>query len=200
MFFYIILDLSDERKINILHCTLYFVLCTLVCYNKCSLNLITSVVIFMAKKNTADNTLADNKKAWHDYFIEETYECGIELVGTEVKSIRGGRANLKDSYAEVRNSEIYACNIHISPYEHGNIYNVDPLRKRRLLLHKSEISKLIGYTAQQGYTLVPIAMYLKNRRVKVKLAVAKGKKDYDKRDSLKEKAAKRDIERSMKAR
>lgn len=154
----------------------------------------------MAKKNTADNTLADNKKAWHDYFIEETYECGIELVGTEVKSIRGGRANLKDSYAEVRNSEIYACNIHISPYEHGNIYNVDPLRKRRLLLHKSEISKLIGYTAQQGYTLVPIAMYLKNRRVKVKLAVAKGKKDYDKRDSLKEKAAKRDIERSMKAR
>ncbi|MFL0249735.1 SsrA-binding protein SmpB [Clostridium neuense] len=154
----------------------------------------------MAKKNTADNTLADNKKAWHDYFIEETYECGIELVGTEVKSIRGGRANLKDSYAEVRNSEIYACNIHISPYEHGNIYNVDPLRKRRLLLHKSEISKLIGYTAQQGYTLVPIAMYLKNRRVKVKLAVAKGKKDYDKRDSLKEKAAKRDIERSMKVR
>lgn len=154
----------------------------------------------MAKKNTADNTLADNKKAWHDYFIEETYECGIELVGTEVKSIRGGRANLKDSYAEVKNSEIYACNIHISPYEHGNIYNVDPLRKRRLLLHKSEITKLIGYTAQKGYTLVPIAMYLKNRRVKVKLAVAKGKKDYDKRDSLKEKAAKRDIERSMKVR
>lgn len=154
----------------------------------------------MPKKNTADNTLAENKKAWHDYFIEETYECGIELVGTEVKSIRGGRANLKDSYAEVRNNEIYACNVHISPYEHGNIYNVDPLRKRRLLLHKSEISKLIGYTAQQGYTLVPIAMYLKNRRVKVKLAVAKGKKDYDKRDSLKEKAAKRDIERSMKAR
>lgn len=154
----------------------------------------------MPKKNTADNTLADNKKAWHDYFIEETYECGVELVGTEVKSVRGGRANLKDSYAEVRNGEIYACNIHISPYEHGNIYNVDPMRKRRLLLHKSEITKLIGYTAQQGYTLVPIAMYLKNRRVKVKLAVAKGKKDYDKRDSLKEKAAKRDIERSMKAR
>ncbi|KOF57330.1 MULTISPECIES: SsrA-binding protein SmpB [Clostridium] len=154
----------------------------------------------MPKKNTADNTLADNRKAWHDYFIEETYECGIELVGTEVKSIRGGRANLKDSYAEVRNGEIFACNIHISPYKEGNIYNVDPLRKRRLLLHKSEITKLIGYTAQQGYTLVPIAMYLKNRRVKVKLAVAKGKKDYDKRDSLREKAAKRDIERSMKVR
>lgn len=152
----------------------------------------------MAKKNAQNNTLADNRKAWHDYFIEETYECGIELVGTEVKSIRNGRANLKDSYAEIRNGEVFVCNVHVSPYKQGNIFNVDPLRKRKLLLHKSEITRLLGYTAQKGYTLVPIAMYLKNRRVKVKLAVAQGKKSYDKRESMKEKAAKRDIDRAMK--
>ena len=152
----------------------------------------------MAKKNAQNNTLADNRKAWHDYFIEETYECGIELVGTEVKSIRNGRANLKDSYAEIRNGEVFICNVHVSPYKQGNIFNVDPLRKRKLLLHKSEITRLLGYTAQKGYTLVPIAMYLKNRRVKVKLAVAQGKKSYDKRESMKEKAAKRDIDRAMK--
>ncbi|PJI07627.1 MULTISPECIES: SsrA-binding protein SmpB [Clostridium] len=152
----------------------------------------------MAKKNAENNTLADNRKAWHDYFIEETYECGIELVGTEVKSIRNGRANLKDSYAEIRNGEVFVCNVHVSPYKQGNIFNVDPLRKRKLLLHKSEITRLLGYTAQKGYTLVPIAMYLKNRRVKVKLAVAQGKKSYDKREAMKEKAAKRDIDRAMK--
>lgn len=153
----------------------------------------------MAKKNVENNTLADNRKAWHDYFIEETYECGIELVGTEVKSIKNGRANLKDSYAEIRNGEVFVCNVHVSPYTQGNIFNVDPLRKRKLLLHKSEIDRLLGYTAQQGYTLVPIAMYLKNRRVKVKLAVAQGKKNYDKREAMKEKAAKRDIDRAMKS-
>ncbi|WP_234122564.1 SsrA-binding protein SmpB [Clostridium hydrogenum] len=152
----------------------------------------------MPKKNTENNTLADNRKAWHDYFIEETYECGIELVGTEVKSIRNGRANLKDSYAEIRNGEVFACNMHVSPYTEGNIFNVDPLRKRKLLLHKTEINKLLGYTTQKGYTLVPVAMYLKNRRVKVKLAVAVGKKNYDKRDAMKEKDAKREIDRSMK--
>lgn len=152
----------------------------------------------MAKKNAQNNTLADNRKAWHDYFIEETYECGIELVGTEVKSIRNGRANLKDSYAEIRNGEVFVCNVHVSPYKQGNIFNVDPLRKRKLLLHKSEITRLLECTAQKGYTLVPIAMYLKNRRVKVKLAVAQGKKSYDKRESMKEKAAKRDIDRAMK--
>ncbi|URZ05433.1 SsrA-binding protein SmpB [Clostridium felsineum] len=153
----------------------------------------------MAKKNTENNTLADNRKAWHDYFIEETYECGIELVGTEVKSIKNGRANLKDSYAEIRNGEVFACNMHVSPYEQGNIFNVDPLRKRKLLLHKSEIGKLLGFTSQKGYTLVPVALYLKNRRVKVKLAVAVGKKNYDKRNSLKEKDAKREIDRVMKS-
>lgn len=153
----------------------------------------------MAKK-TVNKTLAENRKARHDYFIEEVYEAGIELVGTEVKSIRGGKANLKDSYAEIRNSEIFVCNMHISPYEQGNIFNKDPLRNRKLLLHKKEILKLEQFTAQEGYTLVPLSLYLKNGRVKVSLAVAKGKKNYDKRDSMLEKAAKRDIERQLKER
>ncbi|MFA6940749.1 MAG: SsrA-binding protein SmpB [Clostridiaceae bacterium] len=142
--------------------------------------------------------LAENRKAFHDYFIEETYEAGIELVGTEVKSIRLGKANLKDSYAEVRNGEIYVCNMHISPYEMGNIFNKDPLRERRLLLHKSEIRKLEEYAAQSGYTLVPLSLYLKNGRVKVAIAAAKGKKFYDKRDSMLEKDANRAIERHLK--
>ncbi|GAA0744651.1 SsrA-binding protein SmpB [Clostridium oceanicum] len=149
-------------------------------------------------KGKASNTLVENRKARHDYFVEEKYEAGIELVGTEVKSIRAGKANLKDSYAEVRNGEVFVRNMHISPYEQGNIFNKDPLRDRKLLLHKSEIDKLIGYTTQQGYTLVPLTLYLKHGRVKVALAVAKGKKNYDKRQSLIEKSAKRDIERQMK--
>ncbi|GAA0727840.1 SsrA-binding protein SmpB [Clostridium malenominatum] len=151
-------------------------------------------------KESKNKTLAENRKARHDYFIEEVYEAGIELVGTEVKSIRGGKANLKDSYADIKNGEIYICNMHVSPYEQGNIFNKDPLRERRLLLHKSEIYKLAGFTAQQGYTLVPLSLYLKNGRVKVSLAVAKGKKLYDKRDDMLEKAAKRDIERQLKER
>lgn len=151
----------------------------------------------MAKENK-NKTLADNRKAWHDYFIEETYEAGIELIGTEVKSIRAGRANLKDSYAEVRNGEVYVRNMHVSPYEKGNIFNKDPLRDRKLLLHREEIMKLTGYIAQKGYTLVPLSLYLKNGRVKVALGVAKGKKDYDKRDAMLEKAAKRDVDREMK--
>jgi SsrA-binding protein len=151
-------------------------------------------------KDKSNKTLAENRKAWHDYFIEETYEAGIELVGTEVKSIRGGKANLKDSYAEVRNGEIYVRNMHISPYEKGNIYNKDPLRDRRLLLHSSEIMRLAGYVAQQGYTLIPLSLYLKQGRVKVALGVAKGKHNYDKRDAMLEKAAKRDIDRQMKER
>lgn len=151
-------------------------------------------------KDKSNKTLAENRKAWHDYFIEETYEAGIELVGTEVKSIRGGKANLKDSYAEVRNGEIFIRNMHVSPYEQGNIFNRDPLRDRRLLLHREEIMKLAGYIAQKGYTLVPLSLYLKEGRVKVALGVAKGKKDYDKRDAMLEKAAKRDIDRQMKER
>lgn len=150
------------------------------------------------KKQTGNKTLAENRKARHDYFIEESMEAGIELVGTEVKSIRAGKANLKDSYAEIRNGEVYVCNMHVSPYEKGNIFNRDPLRERKLLLHKDEISKLLGYTTQKGYTLVPLSLYLKSGRVKVNLAVARGKKNYDKRDVMLEKAAKRDIDRQMK--
>lgn len=151
-------------------------------------------------KERQNKTLAENRKARHDYFIEESFEAGIELVGTEVKSIRAGRANLKDSYADIVNGEVFVRNMHISPYEHGNIYNKDPLRDRKLLMHKSEISRLLGFTAQKGYTLVPLSLYLKNGRVKVNLAVAKGKKDYDKRDAMLEKAAKIDIDRQMKER
>lgn len=155
--------------------------------------------VYMAKERQ-NKTLAENRKARHDYFIEESFEAGIELVGTEVKSIRAGRANLKDSYADIVNGEVFVRNMHISPYEHGNIYNKDPLRDRKLLMHKSEISRLLGFTAQKGYTLVPLSLYLKNGRVKVNLAVAKGKKDYDKRDAMLEKAAKLDIDRQMKER
>ena len=154
----------------------------------------------MAKQSKTNKTLAENRKARHDYFIEESIECGVELVGTEVKSIRLGKANLKDSYAEVNNGEVFMCNVHISPYEQGNIFNRDPLRKRKLLLHKEEIRKLEAYTSQKGYTLVPLSLYLKNGRVKVQLSVARGKKDYDKRDAMLEKAAKREIDRQMKER
>lgn len=149
-------------------------------------------------KKSENKTLAENRKARHEYFIEEGMEAGIELKGTEVKSIREGKANLKDSYAEVRGSEIYICNMHISPYEKGSINNSDPLRDRRLLLHKNEILRLGGLVAQSGYTLIPISLYLKEDKVKVNLALAKGKKDYDKRDSMLEKAAMRDMERQMK--
>ncbi|EEA85496.1 SsrA-binding protein SmpB [Peptacetobacter hiranonis] len=141
--------------------------------------------------------LATNKKARHEFFIEETYECGIELKGTEVKSIRRGRVNLKEGYCSVDNGEVFMKQVHISPYEHGNIFNVDPLRVRKLLLHKHEIRKLIGATTVKGYSLVPLSMYLKNGRVKVEIALAKGKKLYDKRQDLAKKDAKRRIEREM---
>ncbi|WP_163192102.1 SsrA-binding protein SmpB [Clostridium thermarum] len=154
----------------------------------------------MGSKGEGTKILAENRKARHDYFIEEGYEAGIVLVGTEVKSVRQGKANLKDSYAEIRNGEVFVRNMHISPYEKGNVFNVDPLRERKLLMHAEEIRKLIGYTTQKGYTLIPLSLYLKNGRVKVHLAVAKGKKDYDKRASMLEKAAKRDIEREFKDR
>ncbi|HCQ89613.1 SsrA-binding protein SmpB [Clostridium sp. Marseille-Q7071] len=151
----------------------------------------------MAKK-LGNKTLVENRKARHDYFIEEAMEAGIALVGTEVKSIRAGKANLRDSYADIKNGEVFIKNMHISPYEQGNIFNRDPLRERKLLLHKYEIEKLLGYTAQKGYTLVPLSLYLKDGKVKVNLAVVRGKKDYDKRDAMLEKAAKRDIDRQMK--
>jgi SsrA-binding protein len=154
----------------------------------------------VADKSNTNKTLAENRKARHDYFIEEAMETGIALVGTEVKSLRQGKANLKDSYAEVINGEVFVRNLHISPYEKGNIFNVDPLRERKLLLHKEQIMRLAGFIAQKGYTLVPLSLYLKNGRVKVNLGVARGKKDYDKRDAMLEKAAKRDIERQLKDR
>lgn len=146
------------------------------------------------------NSLAENRKARHDYFVEETMEAGIALVGTEVKSIRNGKCNLKDCYADIQNGEIFILNMHISPYEQGNIFNVDPLRERKLLLHKEQIGRLAGLVSREGYTLVPLSLYLKNGRVKVALGICRGKKNYDKRDSMLEKAHKRDIEREMKSR
>lgn len=143
---------------------------------------------------------AQNKKAYHDYFIEDTYETGIVLQGTEIKSIRNGRANLKDSFARVQNGEVFLHNMHISPYEQGNRYNHDPLRTRKLLLHKKEISKLIGFTKEEGYSLIPLKIYLKNGFAKVLLGLGKGKKKYDKREDLKKKEAKRDIERAFRDR
>jgi len=141
--------------------------------------------------------IAQNKKARHDYFIEETYEAGMVLIGTEVKSIRLGRVNLKDSYADVKDGEIYVHNMHISPYEQGNIFNRDPLRDRKLLLNRREINKLIGYIQQRGYSLIPLQIYLSHGLVKMQLAVAKGKKLYDKRRDMAKRDAKRDMERAF---
>lgn len=148
------------------------------------------------KKNS--NTLAENRKARHDYFVEETIEAGLELVGTEVKSIRNGRANLKDSYADIYNGEVFIKNMHVSPYEQGNIFNVDLLRERKLLLHKQEIRRLDELVSRDGYTLIALSLYLKKGRVKVALGICKGKKNYDKRDAMLEKAHKRDIDRAIK--
>ena len=142
--------------------------------------------------------IAQNKKARHDYFIEETYECGIELVGTEVKSLREGKVNLKDSYASITDGEVFVKNMHISPYEKGNIFNKDPLRERKLLLHKREILKLIGKIKEKGYSLIPLSLYFKNSKVKLELALARGKKLYDKRDDIAKKDATREIDRRMK--
>ncbi|PLR85382.1 SsrA-binding protein [Bacillus canaveralius] len=145
-------------------------------------------------------TVAQNKKAYHDYFIEETYEAGIVLQGTEIKAIRAGRVNLKDAFARIQNGEVFLYNMHVSPYEQGNRYNHDPLRTRKLLLHKKQISKLIGETKEEGYSLVPVKLYLKNGYAKVLIGLARGKKKYDKREDLKKKEAKRDIERAFRDR
>ena len=143
-------------------------------------------------------TIAQNKKARHDYFIEESYEAGIELFGTEVKSIRQGRVNLKDSWCSIDKGEIFVNGMHISPYEHGNIFNRDPMRVRRLLMHKKEINRLFGVVKQMGYSLIPISLYFKDSRVKVQVGLCKGKKLYDKREDMAKRAAKRDMERAMK--
>ncbi|MBC1520142.1 SsrA-binding protein SmpB [Listeria aquatica] len=144
--------------------------------------------------------IAQNKKARHDFSIEETFEAGIVLQGTEIKSIRNARVNLKDAYARVDRGEVFLHNMHISPYEQGNRFNHDPLRTRKLLLHKKQISRLIGETKEAGYSIVPLKMYIKDGYAKVLIGVAKGKKKYDKREDLKRKEAKRDIERAFKER
>lgn len=146
----------------------------------------------MKKKGT--KLIASNKKARHEYFIEDTYEAGIVLTGTEVKSIRQGKVNIKESYASIEKGEVFISGMHISPYEQGNIYNVDPVRKRKLLLHRSEIRKLIGETQQKGFTLVPLSIYIKDGYVKVEVALAKGKKLYDKRQTIAKKDAERRIQ------
>lgn len=143
----------------------------------------------------ADKIVAKNKKAYHEYFIEEKYEAGLVLAGTEVKSIRQGKVNLKDSYVSINKGEAFVFNMHISPYEKGNIYNTDPLRPRKLLLNKREIRKLAGLIALKGYSLIPLSLYLKNGLVKMELSLAKGKKLYDKRQDLAKKDADRRIQR-----
>ena len=154
----------------------------------------------MAENKSGTKLIAPNKKARHDYFVMETYEAGIELFGTEVKSIRRGQVNLKDSYCYVDKGELFVSGMHISPYEQGNIFNKDPMRIRRLLMHKKEINKLLGLVTQQGLTLVPLSMYFRGSRVKLEIGLCKGKKLYDKRDTEAKKQAGRDIERAMKSR
>ena len=144
--------------------------------------------------------IASNRKAFHDYFVEETYEAGIELRGTEVKSVRAGTLNLKDSYVIVKNGEAYVHSMHISPYDKGNIFNHDPDRPKRLLLHKKELGKLYALVKQDGYALIPLSVYLKDARVKVELGVCRGKKNYDKREASAQRDAKREMDRVMKTR
>ena len=143
-------------------------------------------------------TIAQNKKARHDYFVEETYEAGIELCGTEVKSLRAGRVNLKDSWCSIVDGEIFVNGMHISPYEQGNIFNRDPMRVRKLLMHKKEILKLYGTVKQTGYSLIPISLNFKDSKVKLQVGLCKGKKLYDKRADMAERSAKRDMERAVK--
>ena len=154
----------------------------------------------MADKKTSSRVIAQNKKAWHDYFVDEKYEAGIALFGTEVKSIRQGAVNLKDSYCSFKDGELYALGIHVSPYEKGNIFNREPRRERKLLMHKREIVKLCGLVSQKGYTLIPLSLYFSGKNVKVELGLCRGKKLYDKRDSAAARDADREIDRRMKDR
>ncbi len=154
----------------------------------------------MAEKNTGRKIIAQNKKAYHDYFVDEKYEAGIQLFGTEVKSLRAGQVNLKDSYCEIKNGEIFATGIHISPYEQGNIFNRDPIRDRKLLMHKREIMKLHGQVGQKGFSIIPLSLYFSGSYVKVELGLCRGKKLYDKRDSEAKRESDRNIERYSKSR
>ena len=153
----------------------------------------------MAEK-TSFKTISENRQVRHEYFVEETYEAGIELYGTEVKSLRAGTVNMKDSWCSIENGELFIKQLHISPYEHGNIFNRDPLRVRRLLMHKSEINRMLGLLKRDGYTLIPLSLYFKGSRVKVKVGLCKGKKLYDKRADAAKRDAQRTISRALKQR
>ena len=152
------------------------------------------------KKKTDGKIITVNRKARHDYFVEETYECGISLVGTEVKSLRAGAVNLKDSYCSIKDGEMFVVGMHVSPYEQGNIFNRDPLRQRKLLMHKREIMKLFGYVKRDGYSLIPLSLYFKGSRVKLELGLCKGKKLHDKRDDAARRDASREMDRAMRDR
>ena len=154
----------------------------------------------MAKEKSSFKLIANNKKAYHDYFIEDKYEAGIELYGTEIKSMRMGKCSVKESYIRIDKGEVFIVGMHISPYEKGNIFNRDPLRTRKLLLHRQEIRKLSGKLTEQGYTIVPLQVYLKGSLVKVEIGLAKGKKLYDKRQDIAKKDARREAERDFKVR
>ena len=152
------------------------------------------------KQNSGFLPIASNRKAYHDYFVLETYEAGIELYGTEIKSIRNGKVNLKDSFCSVDNGEMFVIGMHISPYEHGNIFNRDPMRKKKLLMHKKEIIKLFTQNQQQGLSIIPLKLYIKKGRAKLEIGLCKGKKLHDKRNVAAEKEANRSIERALKER
>ena len=154
----------------------------------------------MADKKTTSRVIAQNKKAWHDYFVDEKYEAGIALFGTEVKSIRQGAVNLKDSYCSFKNGELFVLGMHVSPYEKGNIFNREPRRERKLLMHKRELMKLCGLVTQKGYTLIPLSLYFSGKNVKVEVGLCRGKKLYDKRDSAAAREADREMDRRMKER
>ena len=149
-------------------------------------------------KNEAMKLVANNKKAYHDYFIEEKYECGIALHGTEVKSLRMGKCSIKEAFIRIENGEVFVYGMHVSPYEKGNIFNKDPLRVKKLLMHKYEINKLAGKIAEKGYTLVPLQVYFKEGKVKVEVGLARGKKLYDKREDIAKKDVRRETEREFK--
>ena len=155
-------------------------------------------VIRLPKNKNANRSIAVNKKAFHDYFVEETYEAGIELTGTEVKSLREGKANIKEAWCAIENGEIFIKGMHISPYDHGNVFNVNPLRVRKLLMHKKEISHLYSTVKLAGYSIVPLSVYFKGSLVKMQIGLCKGKKLYDKRDDAAKRDAKRAIDRALK--
>ena len=154
----------------------------------------------MAQQKEPQKLIANNKKAYHEYFIEETYEAGVSLHGTEVKSMRMGKCSIKESFIRIENGEIFVYGMHVTPYEKGNIFNKDPLRVKKLLMHKYEINKLAGKVAEKGYTLVPLQVYFKNGRVKTQIGLARGKKLYDKRESIAKKDQRRETEREFKVR